>query len=144
MRATPLLTSHLSSRQVPKHLSGRADGWAWNGLVCRPGEVQQLFTGPASDPGQDLQGRKRRRIEYPLNTTTKALGGGTSSPRKWPAAGHSNHTHTQTGEGESWEGRGKGSKLLRRHPSWALIPREDTGARGPMSCPRWGTLNLHP
>ena len=104
MRATPLLTSHLSSRQVPKHLSGRADGWAWNGLVCRPGEVQQLFNSPASDPGQDLQDRKRRRMENPLNTTTKALRGGTSSPCKWPAAGHSNYTHTQTGEGGAGRG----------------------------------------
>lgn len=78
--ATPTLTSHLSPRQAPKHLSGHTDGWAWNGLVCRQGEAQQLLNRPASDPGQSLQGRKHRRIECPLSATHKGSGRRNSLP----------------------------------------------------------------
>lgn len=120
--ATPTLTSHLSSRQVPKHLSGLADGWAWNGLVCRPAEARQLFNSPASDPGQDFQGRKRRRIECPLNVTTKAVGGGTSSPWKWPAAGHSNDIHTNWGGGSTGKGGGRDQNCSLGILAWPSFP----------------------
>lgn len=131
--ATPTLTSHLSSRQVPKALSGAADGWPRNGLVCCQGEARQLFNSPASDPGRDFHGRKRRRIACPLRATTKAAGGGTASL----GSGQPGLliTHTQTGAGVAGKGGGRA-----RNRSQGIVPLEEVGACSPCE---WNTDQEH-
>lgn len=122
VRTTPTLTSHLSPRQVPKHLSSQTDWWAWDGLVCHQGEGQQLFNSPASDPSQYFQGRKCRRIECPLNTTTKAGGGGSSSPCK-QASGLI--THTQMREnGSSDKGGEMDQNCSQAILAWPPFPQK--------------------